>query len=157
MAVYTDITDEELASLLADFDIGAPLSLGDHRKVVQRFCRTAIGTQPIAEQTLSLRQFTLRQSKQRESSLGLTTKWRIRRRIIGRGYFLKRRASLIETIQRDPGFDLCESMVDRITLRYERRLLQCGALLTEGGRSRSGQTNGSYVTTTTAGTCQRNQ
>ena len=27
MAVYTDITDEELASLLADFDIGAPLSL----------------------------------------------------------------------------------------------------------------------------------
>ena len=27
MAVYTDITDEELGSLLADFDIGAPLSL----------------------------------------------------------------------------------------------------------------------------------
>ena len=27
MAVYTDITDEELATLLADFDIGAPLSL----------------------------------------------------------------------------------------------------------------------------------
>jgi homoserine kinase type II len=27
MAVYTDITDEELAELLADFDLGAPLSL----------------------------------------------------------------------------------------------------------------------------------
>jgi homoserine kinase type II len=27
MAVYTDITDEELATLLADFDLGAPLSL----------------------------------------------------------------------------------------------------------------------------------
>ncbi|MCA3747170.1 phosphotransferase, partial [Phenylobacterium sp.] len=27
MAVYTDITDEELETLLADFDIGAPLSL----------------------------------------------------------------------------------------------------------------------------------
>jgi len=27
MAVYTDITDEELAGLLADFDLGAPLSL----------------------------------------------------------------------------------------------------------------------------------
>jgi homoserine kinase len=27
MAVYTDITDEELGTLLADFDIGAPLSL----------------------------------------------------------------------------------------------------------------------------------
>lgn len=27
MAVYTDITDEELAKLLADFDLGAPLSL----------------------------------------------------------------------------------------------------------------------------------
>ena len=27
MAVYTDITDEELAALLADFDLGAPLSL----------------------------------------------------------------------------------------------------------------------------------
>jgi len=27
MAVYTDITDEELSSLLADFDLGAPLSL----------------------------------------------------------------------------------------------------------------------------------
>ncbi|MCA3714577.1 MAG: homoserine kinase, partial [Phenylobacterium sp.] len=27
MAVYTDITDEELETLLADFDIGAPLAL----------------------------------------------------------------------------------------------------------------------------------
>ena len=27
MAVYTDITDEELSGLLADFDLGAPLSL----------------------------------------------------------------------------------------------------------------------------------
>ena len=27
MAVYTDITDEELAQLLADFDLGAALSL----------------------------------------------------------------------------------------------------------------------------------
>src|SRR4051794_14940848 len=27
MAVYTDITDEELGALLADFDLGSPLSL----------------------------------------------------------------------------------------------------------------------------------
>ena len=26
MAVYTDVTDEELTTLLADFDLGAPLA-----------------------------------------------------------------------------------------------------------------------------------